>query len=115
MTEGYGLSALKVSVSRHYHGRIGARDSAEQGHERAEKFGYFADLTAKVKTDVERDLIVSAPRSVQPLSRVADALCKLRFDKHMYVLAAAREIKLSRVEIVEYVSEGGDDCVCVLL
>ena len=115
MTEGYGLSALKVSVPRHYHGCIGTRDSAEQGHERAEKLGYFADLAAKVKTDVKRDLIVSAARGVQPLSRVADTLCQLGFDEHVYILAAAREIKLSRIKIVEYVSEGGNDCVCVLL
>ena len=33
----------------------------------------------------------------------------------VYILAAAREIKLSRIKIVENVPEGGNDCVCVLL
>ena len=114
MSEGDGLSTLKMSVAGHDGVLIFLGLFGYNPEKVAKQRGNRVKLLAKIKTHVDRHLIVAASRRVQPLSRVADTLCKLKFHKAVNILGRRVDFKTPLLYFRKDFFERDDNFIHVL-
>ena len=102
VTEGDGLSALKMRISRHDSSLVFFRLFRYRRYKIYYLFFYYIAGGFRPHTYIERDLVVSAPRGMQFFARLAYTFRQYLFDEHMYILAVGIGQKSAVQHIVEY-------------
>ena len=105
MTEGDGLSALKMRIAGHYGIDILLGYTVDNAYKSEKKTDNLIRLFTQIESDVKRNLVVTAARSVKPFSRVADTLCQFGLNEHMNILGVTRKSELSAFYIRKYFAE----------
>ncbi len=101
MAEQDGLRPLQVGIpgQHHVHGAVGKAD--EHLLQRGQQFVDLGDLVAQVHPDVQRDLVVPAPRRVQLAAHGADLLDQAALDVHVDVFEGRAELERARYDLVQ--------------
>ena len=102
------LRTLQMRVARHNGVKIFLRNIAENTDKLSYHRDYLVDFIFEIHSYVKCDLIVSASSRVQTLARVAEALCKLGFNKHMNVFRIRVKEQLAVIDIRKYAFKSCD-------
>ena len=114
MTEGHGLRPLQMRITGHDVVRVRLGNIRERPDHGAQQGTDFADLTAQIEPDIQRDLIVAAARGVQTLARVPDPRGQDLFHEHVDVLRFGIDRERAGFEIGENAVQPCDDLLALL-
>ena len=103
------LRALKVSVARHDEIRRLFRPFGDHAEKVKERRSELFALVKKKESKIERDLVVSAPAGVKPLSGVARASCELALNEGVDVLGVHVDLQRAAFKLREDLFKRGND------
>ncbi len=116
MAECGRLCALQVGIARHNRVEVFLRLFHEHLFKVNRQLHQLADFLFDVQAHIERDLIVSRARRVQPLAGVADALRQRDLDIHVNILVFRIEyVEVVVFNIVEDFLQSGDNFLRLML
>src|ERR1043166_8786074 len=98
-----------MRIPRHDHVDIALRGPRELALERVEPVDDLFELVAKIEPDVQRHLIVAAPRGVEFFAGRTDALDQAPLDIHVDVFIGGGEAEFTLVDLLANRLEPGDD------
>src|SRR5438552_8533134 len=100
MRKSDGLCALQVCVAGHHHLEMFFGEIEQRSLQTPQARRDFRDLSFDVKPQVERDLVVPAPRGVQFRASGTDSFRQRGFDVHVQVIERAVPRELARLDFL---------------